>query len=138
MKPTTQALFALLAILAVTRISEAKTVKASEMTPALWTEATSGKAQDLKIEFRQGDELPVSLVAQGDLIETTRPEVSYVRVKKDFWLLMNQDKFQISWDGTHFRNIQEVLTGSIQAGASNDNGNGIANALNITFNAKIK
>jgi hypothetical protein len=95
-------------------------------------------AQELVIEFRRGDELPVNLLAEGDLIETTKPATSYVGVKKDFWLRMKNSDVQISFDGQNFSAIKDTLNGSIEAGAGTGMSGGIANAINLVFKAQLK
>ena len=51
----------------------AKTLRATEIEASEWKNLSQGKLQDVIIEFRQGDELPVSFETQGDLIETNQP-----------------------------------------------------------------
>lgn len=118
--------------------AEAKIIRATEMNGSLWTRLMVGSAEELIVEFRQGDELPVSFSAQGDLIETSRTGVSYVSVKKNFWLKLESNNVQMSLDGTVFKPIEETITGSFTAGAgSGDNGE-VANAISFGLRANTK
>lgn len=137
MKQTILTAIALLGALLLTHAGEAKPIRATEMTAADWAKSADEK-ENMTIEFRRGDQLPVSLLAQGDLIETPRNEVIYVSVKRDFWMRLTSNVPQISLDGTHFRKIPEVLTGALSAGAGTDPNGGIANALNIVLSAHVK
>lgn len=130
--------FVVSGLMLISHVCEAKTVRARDLTAAQWSDVASGKANDLNVEFRQGDELPVSLVAQGDLIETTHPEVSYVRVKRNFWIQADQTHLKISWDGITYTDANKALNGSLTVGAGSAGEGGIANALNIVFQAEVK
>jgi hypothetical protein len=119
-------------------VSEAKTVRATEMNSALWSNLSKGTLSDIIIEFRQGDELPVNLTAEGDLMETTQSATSYIGIKRNFWLKVQASKIQISLDGTTFKEMSDVLSGRIEAGAGSDQNGGIANAINVAFKAFLK
>lgn len=127
-----------LSLLILAGVAEAKTVRATEMTPAQWTSFQKGELTDVTIEFRQGDELPVTLLAQGDLMETTQTATSYVGIKKSFWIKSQSGKIQISLDGTNFKDIGDVLSGSLEADAGSATSGGIANGINVTFKAFLK
>jgi len=116
--------------------AEAKTIRATEMNGSLWSQLTAGVAEKLIVEFRQGDELPVSFSAEGDLLETSRVGVSYVLVKRNFWLKLENGEVQMSLDGTAFKPVEHMLTGSFNAGAGDIGG--IANAINLGLKAKLK
>lgn len=116
--------------------AEAKTIRATEMNASLWQRLQAGAAEELVVEFRQGDELPVSFSAEGDLLETSRVGVSYVRVKRNFWLRLENNNVRMSLDGTSFKPIPELLTGSFHAGAGDHDG--IANAVNLTLKAMLR
>jgi hypothetical protein len=125
-------------VLLMAGVSEAKTVRATEMNGTLWSNLSKGALSDIIIEFRQGDELPVNLTAEGDLMETTQTATSYIGIKRNFWLKVQNTKIQISLDGTNFKEMNEVLSGSIEAGAGSDQNGGIANAINVAFKAFLK
>lgn len=115
-----------------------KVVRATEMGTTMWSDITKGKLGDVIVEFRQGDELPVTFEAQGDLIETRQTSVSYVGIKKNFWLRLSQNDVKISLDGTTFKRLNEVLTGSLEAGAGSAQNGGVADAITIMFKAFLK
>ncbi|KYG67179.1 hypothetical protein AZI86_09220 [Bdellovibrio bacteriovorus] len=121
---------------ALVGVSEAKTIRAIQLQNTQWSDL--GSLGDVIIEFQKGDELPVRVNASGDLLETSRPSVSYVAVKRDFWLKAQKDKIQFSLDGVTFKELNESLRGSIEAGTGADESGGIANAININFKAFLK
>jgi len=135
---TTTAKWIAMGLLLASGWAEAKSVRATEMTGALWSDMSRGTLNDVIVEFRQGDELPVTLNAQGDLIETTQTATSYIGVKKNFWLRMQRSQVQISLDGTNFKDLRQVLTGTLEAGAGADQSGGVANAINVIFKAFLK
>lgn len=115
-----------------------KVVRATDMGSAMWSDLAHGKLGDVVVEFRQGDELPVTFEAQGDLIETRQNSTSYVGIKKNFWLRLSQNNVEISLDGTTFKKLNDVLTGSLEAGAGSAQKGGVADAINIVFKAFLK
>jgi hypothetical protein len=127
-----------LCLLILAGVAEAKTVRATDLTTQQWTNFTSGTLTDLVVEFRQGDVLPVTLMAQGDLIETSQAATSFVTVKKNFWLDAQANNVQISLDGTTFKNISDVVSGSIEADAGSPTNGGVANTINVMFRAFLK
>lgn len=125
-------------LLTGTAQASGKVVRATDMGTSMWSDLTRGKLGDVVVEFRQGDELPVSFEAQGDLIETRQTSVSYVGIKKNFWLRLSQNNVEISLDGTTFKKLSDVLTGSLEAGAGSAQNGGVADAINIVFKALLK
>lgn len=124
--------------LCLTSIAEAKTVRATEMNSSLWSKLTAGTADELIVEFRQGDQLPVNLSAKGDFLETTQPGVAYVSVKRNFWLKLQNSDVQMSVDGSTFKPLKEVVGGILTAGTDADQSGGIANAISIALEAYLK
>ena len=122
----------------LTGVAEAKTIRATEMNSSLWSRLTAGTAEELIVEFRQGDELPVSFTAEGDLLETTRTGTSYVSVKRNFWLKLQNDNIQMSLDGAAYKSIKDVISGSLTAGAGSEQNGGVANAINLGLKANLK
>jgi hypothetical protein len=119
-------------------ISEAKTVRATEMTSSLWSKLTAGTADELIVEFRHGDQLPVSITAKGDFLETAQAGVTYVNVRRNFWLKLQNNDVQMSIDGSTFKPIKDVVGGMLTAGANAEESGGIANAINIALEAYLK
>jgi hypothetical protein len=115
-----------------------KSVRANELTPQIWNEYNKGEIQELLIEFQQGDKLPVTFQAEGDLLETTEANPSYVTVQRSFWVQMKQNSLQLSLDGTHFKPFKKLIAGSLSVGAGAGQQGGIANSINIGFKAMIK
>lgn len=130
---------ALLAIgVLLSNLAEAKTIRATEMNSSLWSRLMAGAAEELVVEFRQGDELPVSFSAEGDLLETSRVGVSYVSVKRNFWLKIQGDTLEMSLDGAAFKPVKDMVSGSFTAGAGSEQNGGIANAINFGLKANLK
>lgn len=124
--------------LCIAGISEARTVRATEMTSSLWSRLTAGTADELIVEFRQGDQLPVNISAKGDLLETVQAGTAYVTVKRNFWLKLQNDDIQMSLDGATFKPIKDAVDGTLSAGTSADESGGLANAINIGLEAYLK
>ena len=119
-------------------IAEAKIVRATEMNSSLWSHLTAGSSEELIVEFRQGDELPVTFSSEGDLLGTTQVGTSYVIVKKSFWLKLQNNDGQMSLDGIIYKPINDVVTGSFTAGANSGHNGGPANAINLILRANLK
>lgn len=114
-------------------------IRVTELNPKVWSDLEKGIAQELLIEFRQGDRLPITLGAQGDLIETTESHPSYVTVRRSFWIKLTQADVQMSLDGSTFRPINQIVGGTFNIGASADHTDGrTASAINMLFKAYIK
>lgn len=110
-----------------------KVIRATEMASVNWSDLSTAKLGDFVVEFRQGDEIPLSFHAEGDLIETRQNSVSTVVVKKNFWIRLSSNLIEISFDGTNFKKIQEAVSGSIEAGAGSAQNGGFADAINVVF-----
>lgn len=115
-----------------------KTVRATEIDSSTWAALEApGHHEETIIEFRQGDQLPVSLSAEGDLLETNQASVGTIGVKRNFWIRVVKNDVEISFDGTSYKAFKDALTGSFQAGAGNPAG-GIANSISLAFKAYLK
>ena len=140
MKELIQISIALL-VIGLVSVAEAKTVsvRASEMTPAMWQKALSDPMDTTFIEFRQGDELPVAMSSEGDFLETRQPIAGDVTVKRNFWMLMYKGHVEASLDGVSFKPVDKLISGSLTAGATADPAHGAAaNAINIVLKAELK
>jgi hypothetical protein len=118
--------------------AQAKTVRATEMTTADWAQLRSGTAETFVVEFRQGDQLPVYLAAKGDFIETAQPGTTMVSVKRNFWLMLQNNQLQMSLDGSAYKPIQNLVTGAVTADADGSVPGGPADVINIVFSAILK
>lgn len=126
-----------LVVFAMSPWAQARIVRAADVSPAMWRQIESGKAADTVIEFRQGDELPITLTAEGDLVETVRSGVTSIAIKRTFWLRILANVIEISLDGSTFKPIPQVLSGSVEVGANSD-ASGAANGMNVLFRAVLK
>lgn len=118
--------------------AQAKTIRATDLGSSVWAEISKGTLNDVTIEFRQGDQLPVSFSAEGDLFETTQNSVGYVGIKKNFWIKLQNNNILMSLDNSTFNNIKDVISGSFEAGTGADQNGGSANALNLALKAYLK
>lgn len=118
--------------------AQPKVLRAGEMTSKQWAEVTEVGMQNVIVEFRQGDEIPVTLNSEGDLLETVQSGVSYVKVKQSFWLQLHQDKVEISLDGASFKQLNEVVSGSFSAGAGANAPGVPVNAISLLLKAFLK
>ncbi|MBK9322703.1 MAG: hypothetical protein IPM97_07115 [Bdellovibrionaceae bacterium] len=118
--------------------AQARTIRATDLSSSIWTEIGKGKLSDVTIEFKQGDELPVSFSAEGDLFQTTQTSVGYVGIKKNFWIKLQNNNILMSLDNSNFKDIKEVISGSFEAGTDADQNGGLANALNLALKAFLK
>lgn len=118
---------------------DTRVVRATELGSSIWTDLSSGAISDLIVEFRKGDEIPVSLTSKGDLLETVTVGASYVSVKRNFWIRVGaKDKVEMSLDGLQYKSLQEQLTGSLTAGASLPNPGQPVNAINLIVESRLK
>ena len=113
-------------------------IRATNLNPKVWSEFESGKTSEILVEFRQGDRLPVTFQAQGDFLETSESNPSYVTVKRPFWVNFSKTKITMSLDGSRFQPIQDVVKGMFTIGASDQMPTGVANAINMILKAEIK
>ena len=119
-------------------VAEGKTFRASEMKNADWSRLGKAGDDEMMVEFRQGDELPLTFSAEGDFLETTRNEISLLHVKRDFWLRAKGDKLDASLDGMSFRPLNELMTGQLSAGAGGAENGGPVNAIHLLLKANLK
>lgn len=115
-----------------------RVIRATDLGPKIWSYLASEKEDDLLIEFRQGDEIPVSFEAHGDLIETRQTALNTVVVKKSFWLRLSQNTIEMSLDGRTFKTLSETLEGTLQLGTGSAQNGGVANAITILFKGSLK
>jgi hypothetical protein len=115
------------------------TVRATQLTSKIVNDLQKGAVQDLIIDFRQGDRLPLTFQSEGDLLETNQTVPSYVAVKRPFWIRITKNQVMISLDGLNYKKLNDVLNGSITANASDDsNASGTANAISVILKAYLK
>jgi len=127
-----------LGFLLMTLNAEARTLRATELDNKAVASLLGGSAEPVVIEFRAGDEIPVSFGAEGDLLETTRAGQSYVGVKRNFWLRIEGMKFEMSLDGIAYKPLSEMISGSLFAGANAGSDGGAVNGINVGLKAKLK
>ncbi len=130
--------FAGLVIASDLAAAQTKLIRANEMSSDQLSEIFKKNSQGTTVEFRQGDEIPISFSAEGDLLETSKPGVSYLRVKKNFWIKMFNNDVVLSLDGSNFKPLSQIVTGSFSAGASAGQSGIPVNAIELTLKALLK
>lgn len=126
-------------ILFAAMISEAGTLRATDLDNATWSRFFAGKLPEVLIEFRQGDRLPVTLTAEGDFFETQNPQSTPLNIKKDFWMKVVNNDVQFSLNGTDFKPLPQMAKGQFNVGANaDDSSGGRANGINMNIQAYQK
>ncbi len=118
--------------------AHAKTMRATELNGSFLENLNALRGEELSIEFRHGDEIPVNFTAEGDLLETSRNGVSYILVKRNFWIKLSGENVKMSLDGISFKPIQEMIKGSFTADASSAKNDGIANTIRLILKAQLR
>lgn len=131
---TSVAVFILFAV-----ISEAGTMRATQLDQQSWQKFFAGNTPDVTIEFRQGDSIPVIFNAEGDFFETHNPQPSQLSIKKDFWMRVLKQTVEFSLDGTNFKPLPQVAKGNFIIGTqADDPSGGRANGINMILQAYQK
>ncbi|MGZ3768994.1 MAG: hypothetical protein ACXVCP_06860 [Bdellovibrio sp.] len=137
MKLLTQTTLAICLIVAV-NIAEAQNIRATDMDKNQWSKLYAGELQGITIEFREGDELPVTFTTEGDLFTSTRTPASYVGVKRNFWIKVNSKTVMMSLDGNNYKPFNDVVTGSFAAGTTPEESNSVANSIQLNLKMFLK
>lgn len=123
--------------LSVAHAGEAKRVRATELNNISMAQLLHPN-DAVVVEFRQGDQIPITIAAKGDLMETSQAGVTNITIKRNFWLLVEGENVQISLDGSVFKQFNQVLMGSLSADSGSGAVGGVMNAINIIFAAYLK
>ena len=76
-------------------------LRVSASAPAPWPPLREG--QPLIIDFKAHDRIPVSIQADGDVVETTpSPSTIWLTAKRDFSVRIHGSEVKTSLDGLHF------------------------------------
>ena len=114
------------------------TIRATELSPQHWDRFRKGDIKELVVEFREGDEIPVTMQAEGDLLETSEAVASYVTIKRNFWVRVEQGDLKMSLDGVKFKPFNKLISGTLTAGASTEEDGGVANGVSLGLKAILK
>lgn len=120
----------------VSGITNAETIRATELTADVMEKLQSNC--DIVVEFRLGDRLPVQLKAEGDLLETEDVTPTYVVIKKNFFIKPSENTLLLSFDNSVYKPFNELITGSLTAGASSNKNGGPANVVDIFLKVFLK
>lgn len=93
----------------------ASTLRFAEIKNGQWSEVMK-KDQDITIEFQQGDKILLSPILRGDLFKTEEAKASTIVVQKTFWLKTFQQELRISFDGTNYSSIPDVVSTDLMFG----------------------
>lgn len=84
---------------------------------ALVHSARADRAQSQRTDFegvfRAGDQVPVVMSAGGELFEMTNATPHTLVAKRTFWLRARQNELEVSFDGTNYRPLSEVVGGTL-------------------------
>ncbi|GEM_PF-1598465 len=128
----------LLLLSSATHANSEKVIRARDMGTAMWSDFSRGKLGHVVVEFRKGDELPMTFETKGDLLEIKQSSVSCIGVKRSFWLRLMPTDIEISFDGVEYKKINEALLGSFEVQPGSAQNGGIADAISVIFSAFIK
>ncbi|MGZ3772222.1 MAG: hypothetical protein ACXVCY_00010 [Pseudobdellovibrionaceae bacterium] len=137
MKQLTIAALAFCVILSA-ELALAKNIRATEMTDSQWSQLYSGKLIDCVIEFREGDNLPVTFAAEGDLFTSTQSSVAHVGVKRNFWVRVNEKNVEMSLDGINYKPINDVVGGNFSVGTNENQDGGVADSIQMNLKLFLK
>lgn len=126
------------ALILFAALSEAQTMRATDLDSATWGKLVNGQMNGFVVEFRKGDALPINFSAEGDFFETGHTQPNYLNIKKDFWMMGTTKEILFSLDGKNFKPLSEVATGNLMVGAGSNQNDGRANFLNIVLKANQK
>lgn len=117
---------------------QAEILRATDLDSEVWKKFEKGEMETLTIEFRKSDVIPLNIKAGGELLETTDPRISYVTVKKTFFIRMSKGHILMSLDGQNYLPFNELVTGTLKAGVSSDSNGGIPHSIDIVLNAFLE
>jgi len=134
---TTIKTIVLVAGLLMTSFANAKSIRATELNASFWDNLQRRTMTEVIVEFRQGDEIPVTFSAQGDFLESIQSGTTYVSVKRSFWIKVTGSDLQMSLDGGTFKPLNQVVKGSISADAA-AGGSSPVGGINVILQALLK
>jgi len=105
-------------------------VRVSANAPAPWPPIREG--QPLIIDFKAGDRIPVSIQADGEVVETTpSPSTIWLTAKRDFSVRIRGAEIKTSLDGVHF-DEKPAVPGHFQLGLEATRESGAKVVVRIT------
>lgn len=116
-------------------------IRVSKLSSELIARIQKGEANNLVVEFKEGDRLPVNLKAEGDLFESVDSNPTFVEVKKDFYVKVDSSNLFMSLDGVNYKPFNQMVRGSVSVGTNADGSNGAgfpAGAINFIFSAFLR
>jgi hypothetical protein len=111
-----------------------KTLRPADLSEKELQNFFKGQTSDV-IEFREGDQIPVVLKAECDILESTSPAPTMVEVKKGFYLKFEDEQLLMSWDGGDFKPYRDLIAGKLEVKA---NESSPVSGVDIIFGAFIK
>jgi hypothetical protein len=97
-------------------MAHAKSVRAVDMTPAMWSTEHLKNGEETVVEFHKGDEIVISFAASGSFIETKNKISGPVEIKQDFWLKLTKRGITASFNGHDFASLGQLASGSLSVG----------------------
>src|SRR6478609_448917 len=105
-------------------------VRVSGNAPGPWPSIREG--QPLIIDFKAGDRIPVSIQADGEVVETTpSPTIVWLTAKRDFSVRIRGMDIKTSLDGVHF-DEKPAVPGHFQIGIGATREEGVKGVVRVT------
>lgn len=86
-------------------------------------------------EFREGDQIPLTLKVEGNVLQSISPVSTMITIKKSFFLRFDGDHLMMSWDGGDYLPYRDMVASNLEVEA--DASSPVA-AVDIIFGAFIK
>ena len=90
---------------------QASSMRFSELTGDVWEKFQKGELQEVIVEFRKGDLVPVKIRAEGDLLFVDDPSTIYVTIKETLFIKCTQTALLMSRDNQDYKPFNELITG---------------------------
>lgn len=118
-KPVIQ-LFVILALTLTTlHYAQADVLRWADLTDEHWKLLEDKKMDEIILEFRKDEKIPIEFSILGDLLQTEKQEPKTVlQVQRNFWVKFDNDQIALSLNGEQFQPIPDLLSGVIHLGAN--------------------
>lgn len=114
-------------------------INVRDLSSDILVDIMTGKLPNLAIEFSEGDQFPLELFLDGDLVSLVKPESSdlSIRFNRSVMLRNKKGKLLFSTDLHNWRPFRGFATGSLQAGLNvNDEEAGPVISFGVELNEK--
>lgn len=97
---------------------QVEAIDVRKLDPQTLNELMEGKHPFISIEFKKGDQFPLSLFLKGDFVELVGEEdhLIYIKANKDIYLRQDGESFLFSSNNTDWKPIVDFITGTAAVG----------------------